>query len=161
MKKKILALAAAFLLIAVNLYAEGNLFVEGNVGIGATTPYANVIPLRVHNADHPSSFISITGQFNTGYFDGLTMGVSGSGTNSAFSAIHSSYPILVLPNSAVHIDGGLRLNTTKTRPDCDGTTRGMFWFTESSTSTVDDTLEICAYLTSDYKYLWRTVSINH
>jgi hypothetical protein len=59
------------------------------------------------------------------------------------------------PGAKLEVDGGIRLNTTATKPTCDASTRGTLWFTKGGAGT-KDSLEVCAKDASDV-YAWRTI----
>ena len=56
------------------------------------------------------------------------------------------------PGQKLEVNGGIRLNTTTSKPTCDVDTRGTLWFTQGGTS-VADTLEVCAKNAGD-TYAW-------
>jgi len=47
------------------------------------------------------------------------------------------------PTQKLEVNGGIRINTTATKPTCSLTIRGTMWFTQAATG-VADTLEVCA-----------------
>lgn len=49
----------------------------------------------------------------------------------------------VSPTQKLEVNGGIRINTTATKPTCSLTIRGTMWFTQAATG-VADTLEVCA-----------------
>ncbi len=57
------------------------------------------------------------------------------------------------PTQRLEVNGGIRLNTTGSRPVCDSTARGVLWFTGDDLS--GDTLEVCAY--DGRGYDWRVL----
>jgi hypothetical protein len=57
------------------------------------------------------------------------------------------------PGQKLEINGGLRLNPSSAKPDCNATTRGTVWFTQGA-ATVKDSVEVCAKDATD-TYLWR------
>jgi hypothetical protein len=59
------------------------------------------------------------------------------------------------PTQKLEVAGGVRVNSTGTKPACTDTTRGTFWFTNGGT-TADDTMEVCAKVdgTPVWKPLW-------
>ncbi len=59
------------------------------------------------------------------------------------------------PGQKLEVNGGVRLNTTDTKPTCDATTRGTFWVTQGGAG-VQDNVEVCAKDASDV-YAWRTI----
>ena len=59
------------------------------------------------------------------------------------------------PNEALEINGGMRLNTATSKPTCDVTARGTFWFTQGGAGVKDD-VEVCAKDATD-TYAWRTI----
>lgn len=62
------------------------------------------------------------------------------------------------PAQKLEVNGGVRVNTTTTKPDCTGsptTVRGTLWFTQGGTG-VADTLEVCAKDAAG-TYAWRTL----
>jgi len=57
------------------------------------------------------------------------------------------------PGAKLEINGGMRLNTTATKPTCDATQRGTFWI-EQSSGGVDDYMYACMRnSTSDYNWV--------
>ena len=59
------------------------------------------------------------------------------------------------PNDKLEVNGGIRLNTTTTKPTCDVTHRGTLWMTQGAAG-VKDALEVCAKDAAD-TYDWRTI----
>jgi hypothetical protein len=61
----------------------------------------------------------------------------------------------VTPTQKLEVAGGVRVNSSGTKPACTDTTRGTFWFTNGG-STADDTMEVCAKVggTPVWKPLW-------
>jgi len=59
------------------------------------------------------------------------------------------------PSQKLEVNGGVRLNTIVTRPYCDYSVRGTFWFTNGS-SQVADTVEVCAK-GADGTFTWRAI----
>jgi hypothetical protein len=60
------------------------------------------------------------------------------------------------PTQVLEVNGGIRINTTTSKPVCDASnTRGTFWFTKGATG-VADTLELCTKDTSE-NYGWRKI----
>ena len=58
------------------------------------------------------------------------------------------------PTQKLEVNGGVRLNTATTRPDCDSTTRGTFWFSQGA-GTADDSTSVCAQFGGTY--VWKTL----
>jgi prepilin-type N-terminal cleavage/methylation domain-containing protein len=56
------------------------------------------------------------------------------------------------PQMTLEINGGLRLNTTATKPTCSATTRGTFWVVQSGAG-VKDYVQVCVKNASD-TYEW-------
>ncbi len=52
------------------------------------------------------------------------------------------------PAQNLEVNGGMRLNTAKTRPGCDANSRGTFWVTQGTSK---DTVEVCVMNGS---YMW-------
>lgn len=48
-----------------------------------------------------------------------------------------------VPRQRLEVNGGVRLNTGATKPACDSTTRGTFWFTQGAGS-ADDSVSVCS-----------------
>ena len=61
----------------------------------------------------------------------------------------------VNPNAKLEINGGMRLNTTFSKPSCSSTARGTLWFTQGA-SGVKDALEVCAKDAAN-TYAWRVL----
>lgn len=59
------------------------------------------------------------------------------------------------PTQKLEVNGGIRLNTTATKPACDVNTRGTQWFTNGN-SGVADAFEVCAKDASN-NYAWRNL----
>jgi hypothetical protein len=59
------------------------------------------------------------------------------------------------PSEKLEVNGGIRLNTTDSKPACDATTRGTTWFTQGGAG-VKDSFEVCAKSAADI-YDWRTI----
>ncbi len=59
------------------------------------------------------------------------------------------------PAQQLEVNGGVRLNTATTKPTCDATARGTFWFTQGAAG-VKDTVEVCAKDAADL-FSWRTL----
>lgn len=64
-------------------------------------------------------------------------------------------PTLSSPQARLEIDGGVRLNTTDTRPTCSSAQRGTLWFTQNTGAT--DTLSICVRQSDNSTYTWRSL----
>ena len=60
------------------------------------------------------------------------------------------------PNQSVEVDGGVRLNTTKTKPTCSNEQRGTMWF-EKANAGSDDIIYSCMKNSSD-SYNWVMVA---
>ena len=56
------------------------------------------------------------------------------------------------PTQKLEVNGGVRINTSTTKPTCDTTSRGTFWFTQGAT---DDTAEVCAKVGGTF--VWKTL----
>jgi hypothetical protein len=59
------------------------------------------------------------------------------------------------PTAKLDVNGGIRLNTSTSKPACNASSRGTFWFTQGGTG-VKDTAEVCAKDAGD-AYAWRTL----
>jgi len=57
------------------------------------------------------------------------------------------------PTQKFEVNGGIRINTSATRPVCDANARGTFWFSQD---TADDRMEVCARINGimTWKALW-------
>jgi len=62
---------------------------------------------------------------------------------------------VVSPGQTLEVNGGLRVNTTATKPTCDSSQRGTFWVTQSGAG-VQDSVQVCAKSAAD-AYAWRTI----
>lgn len=60
----------------------------------------------------------------------------------------------IVPNQRLEVNGGIRLNTTDTKPACSITTRGTLWFQQGLT----DTLYVCSYTSGAPS--WKIVTLN-
>ena len=61
------------------------------------------------------------------------------------------------PQAKLEINGGIRLNTTSTRPTCDENQRGTLWFEKAVVSNKDDLLWVCMR-NSTGSYIWVLVA---
>jgi len=59
------------------------------------------------------------------------------------------------PGQTLEVNGGVRLNTSNSKPSCTSGQRGTFWVTESSNG-VKDAVEVCVKNASD-TYIWSTI----
>lgn len=59
------------------------------------------------------------------------------------------------PGQKLEVNGGVKLNTTATRPTCNSNVRGVIWFTQGTTG-VADKLEVCSKDASE-NYAWRAL----
>lgn len=59
------------------------------------------------------------------------------------------------PGQTLEVNGGLRLNTTNSKPTCASAQRGTFWVTQGGAG-VADTVTVCAKDSSN-AYSWRTI----
>lgn len=59
------------------------------------------------------------------------------------------------PTQRLEVNGGVRLNTTDAKPDCNASNRGTFWTTFGGSGVADNT-EICRKNVSD-SYVWVSV----
>ncbi len=106
--------------------------------VNAATFDSNLIPSSTATYD-----VGVTSQIwrsinNIIYFSGSNVGIG-----------------VINPGQALEVNGGLRLNTTTSRPACDATQRGTFWVTQSGAS-VKDAVTVCAKDATD-AYSWRTI----
>jgi len=60
-----------------------------------------------------------------------------------------------VPTQKLEVNGGVRLNTASSKPACDSTTRGTFWFTQGGTG-VADSVQVCAKDAAG-SYAWRVL----
>ncbi len=60
-----------------------------------------------------------------------------------------------VPEEKLEVNGGIRINTTDSRPTCDEAGRGTFWFSQGGTG-VRDRVEVCAKDDAEV-YAWRTL----
>jgi len=60
-----------------------------------------------------------------------------------------------IPTAQLEVDGGMRLNTTVTKPTCDSTQRGTFWVTQAA-SGANDNVEVCRKDAAD-AYTWASM----
>jgi hypothetical protein len=61
----------------------------------------------------------------------------------------------IAPTQKLEVSGGVRINTVTTKPACDSTARGTFWFTQGGAG-VKDSAEVCAKDATDV-LAWRPV----
>ncbi|MBI2888912.1 MAG: hypothetical protein HYY10_03240 [Candidatus Liptonbacteria bacterium] len=106
--------------------------------VNAATFDSNLIPSSTATYD-----VGVTSQVwrsvnNVLYFSGSNVGV---GISS--------------PGQTLEVNGGVRLNTTTSKPTCDSTQRGTFWVTQSAGG-VKDSVQVCAKDAAD-AYAWRTI----
>jgi len=110
-----------------------------DTGTEAATFDSNVIPSSTATYSLGASgqtWSSINGVL---YFSGANVGINTS-----------------TPTQALEVNGGIRLNTTITRPACTATsTRGTFWVTQSAAGVQDD-VRVCAKDAAN-AYSWRTI----
>lgn len=59
------------------------------------------------------------------------------------------------PSAKLQVNGGIRILPEESRPSCNASQRGMFWFTQGATG-VKDSAQVCAKDASD-NYGWRTI----
>ncbi|MBM3257448.1 MAG: hypothetical protein FJY98_03970 [Candidatus Liptonbacteria bacterium] len=106
--------------------------------VNAATFDSNLIPSSTALYD-----VGVTSQIwrsvnNIIYFSGANVGVGVSN-----------------PGQTLEVNGGVRLNTTTSKPTCDADQRGTFWVTQASGG-VKDSVEVCAKSAAD-SYAWRTI----
>ena len=58
------------------------------------------------------------------------------------------------PTQKLEVNGGVRLNTTTTKPTCSTTTRGTLWLQQGMT----DTLYVCVFVSG--APTWKIVALN-
>jgi len=58
------------------------------------------------------------------------------------------------PAQKLDVSGGIRLNSTGTKPTCNAANRGTFWVTQGTT----DVLQICAQVSGGYA--WHGITLN-
>jgi hypothetical protein len=143
---------------------------EGNVGIGTITPSA---PLHVVASDYlskletsqtgdrtmqqyvrqgtPAWDFNLDGDGTLEYYSDL-----GGGTGLSIDALTGNVGIGQIGAGAkLEVNGGIRLNTTDSKPTCNVSTRGTTWFTQGEAG-VKDSFEVCAKSAED-AYAWRTM----
>jgi len=59
------------------------------------------------------------------------------------------------PTQRLEVKGGVKVNSTGTKPTCDATSRGTFWVTQSATTTAD-TAEVCTK-DAGTAYSWKAI----
>ena len=59
------------------------------------------------------------------------------------------------PTQRLEVNGGVRLNTSTTKPACDTNSRGTIWFTKGAVG-VADKIEVC-YKNSSENYMWNSL----
>lgn len=106
--------------------------------VSAATFDSNLIPSSTATYN-----LGVTGQIwnsvnNIIYFSGSNVGIGVSN-----------------PAQTLEINGGLRLNTTATKPTCSSSQRGTFWVTQSGAG-VKDAVEVCVKNASD-TYSWFAI----
>lgn len=106
--------------------------------VSAATFDSNLIPSTTATYD-----VGVTSQVwrsinNVVYFSGTNVGVG-----------------VASPGQTLEVNGGVRLNTTATKPTCDSSQRGTFWVTQSGAG-VQDSVQVCAKAAAD-TYAWRTI----
>ncbi len=57
------------------------------------------------------------------------------------------------PTQTLEVNGGMRLNTSRTQPACNANTRGTFWVDQYTTG---DFVDVC--ILSGGSYVWRTIA---
>ena len=60
-----------------------------------------------------------------------------------------------IPDQALEVNGGMQLNTNASKPSCEVTVRGTFWFTQGGVG-IQDTAEVCAKDSAN-AYAWSTL----
>jgi competence protein ComGC len=106
--------------------------------VNAATFDSNLVPSTTATYD-----VGVTSQVwrsvnNVLYFSGSNVGV---GVSS--------------PGQTLEVNGGLRLNTTASKPTCSSSQRGTFWVTQAAGGVKDD-VQVCAKDSGD-AYSWRTI----
>jgi type II secretory pathway pseudopilin PulG len=106
--------------------------------VGAATFDADVVPGTTNTYN-----LGVTSQVwqsinNIIYFSGSNVGV---GVSS--------------PGQTLEVNGGVRLNTSTSKPSCASAQRGTFWVTESANGT-KDAVEVCVKNASD-TYMWAVI----
>jgi type II secretory pathway component PulJ len=114
--------------------------------VSAATFDSNIVPSTNNTYKLGASAQQWTSINDTLYFLGTG--------NTASVGLGVSNPYNTQPT--LEINGGLRLNTSVTKPTtCVAGIRGMFWVTENGTG-VKDNVEVCAKDASN-NYAWRTI----
>jgi competence protein ComGC len=107
--------------------------------VSAATFDSNLIPSSTSGAYGIGTASSYWNSINgTVYFNGTNVGI---GVSS--------------PGQTLEVNGGLRLNTSNSRPACDSSQRGTFWVVESGSGT-KDSVQVCVKNASD-TYLWAGI----
>ena len=136
---------------------------NGFVGIGTTNPTAK---LDVENGGiHARSYVSNDGYYvlNTGdgvwqwlqTLDGVAFRRPSGKDSISLTASGNVGIDIPNPSQKLEINGGLRLNTSSSKPACSTITRGTLWFSQGGAG---DALEVCSTDNASL-YAWRMIDL--
>jgi hypothetical protein len=114
-----------------NTTGSNNTFIGFEAGPGTSTPLTNAAAIGA-NALVSTSNSMVLGDSN------VSVGI---GTQT--------------PSAKLEVNGGVRLNSSIGKPNCNASTRGTFWITQQATGQ-EDSVEVCVKNSSDI-YIWKTV----
>ena len=107
-------------------------------GVDAATFDSNLIPSSTATYKIGASGQVWTSVNDIIYFSGSNVGI---GVSS--------------PGQTLEVNGGIRINTTTSKPTCASAQRGTFWVTQGGEG-IADSVQVCAKDSSD-AYEWRTI----
>ena len=108
-------------------------------GVDAATFDSNLIPSSTATYKLGASGQVWTSVNDIIYFSGSNVGI---GVSS--------------PGQTLEVNGGIRINTTTSKPTCASAQRGTFWVTQGGAG-VADSAQVCAKDSSDV-YSWRSIA---